>query len=253
MVNGVMTITLDDPDRRNALGRELLGELVAAIDLVDQDPNIRVAVLTNSSTVFCAGANLAERATGATNDDTNSVRQLAALLQRIRHSPKPFVGRIAGHCVAGGVGLAAVMDISVAVDTALFGFTEVRVGVVPATIAVVCLPKLREADARASFLRGNRFLAGEAARMGLINSAVPAEELDSHVRDIVNDLLAGEPRALGVAKQLVTLVPSLPIDEAFAQMVELSEQMFSSEPAHEGMTAYLEKRPASWVRTLEEQ
>jgi methylglutaconyl-CoA hydratase len=250
--NSVMTITLDDPERRNALSRELLGELVAVIDQIDQDPHVRVAVLTNSGTVFCAGANLAERATGATNADANSARQLASLLQRIRRSPKPFVGRIAGHCVAGGVGLAAVMDISVAIDTALFGFTEVRVGVVPATIAVVCLPKMREADARASFLRGNRFLAGEAARMGLINSAVPAEELDNQVHDIVNDLLAGEPRALGVAKQLVTLVPSLSIDEAFSQMTELSEQMFSSDPAHEGMSAYLERRPASWVRTLED-
>jgi methylglutaconyl-CoA hydratase len=248
---GVMTITLNDEERRNALSRQLLVELVAAIDIADHNDQIRVVVLTNRGNVFCAGANLAERSSGRAKDD-NSAVQLGTLLGRIRQSTKPFVGRISGHCVAGGVGLAAVMDISIAVDSALFGFTEVRVGVVPAVISVVCLPKMRLADAQSAFLRGNRFPAAEAVRMGLINTAVSADGLDAEVRAAVNDLLAGNPRAIAVAKQLTIREPAPSIEEAFERMTALSNELFESDDAHEGMTAYLEKRPASWVQTVTE-
>jgi methylglutaconyl-CoA hydratase len=250
VADGIMTITLVDVEGRNTLSRQLLEELTTALDTVDRDPDIRVAVLTNQGRVFCAGANLAERSSNdAGRNDKGSIG-MSTVLQRIQNSPKPFVGRIDGHCVAGGVGLAAVMDISIAVDTALFGFTEVRVGVVPATISVVCLPKMSRADAQSAFLRGNRFPAIEAARMGLINKAVSPEMLDQEIREVVNDLLAGEPHAIEVAKRLVTQASSISNEEAFARMTQLSDELFASEGAHEGMTAYLEKRTASWVRTL---
>jgi methylglutaconyl-CoA hydratase len=142
------------------------------------------------------------------------------------------------------------MDVSVAIDSALFGFTEVRVGVVPAVISVVCLPKMRLADAQSAFLRGNRFPAGEAARMGLINTVVSAAELDAEVLAVVNDLLAGNPHAIAVAKQLTTSPPATSNEEAFERMTVLSNELFESHDAHEGMTAYLEKRPASWVQTM---
>jgi methylglutaconyl-CoA hydratase len=145
------------------------------------------------------------------------------------------------------MGLAAAMDISVAVDTAKFGFTEVRVGVAPAMISVLCLPKLREADARAAFLRGNRFPAVEAARIGLINRAVPAEELDAAVDEIVVDLLAGGPNAIAASKRLLAEVPGMPVDEAFAWTQRFSAELFTSDEAKEGMGAFLEKRPAAWV------
>jgi methylglutaconyl-CoA hydratase len=246
--NGVMTITLCDEERRNALSRELLIARVDAIDVVDNDPQIRVAVLTNRGSVFCAGANLAER-TSASPGEARTV-EISEVFQRIRHSPKPFVGRIAGHCVAGGVGLAAVLDISVAIESAMFGFTEVRVGVAPAMISVVCLPKMRLADAQAAFLRGNRFGATEAARMGLINEVVSSEDLDREITSIINDLLAGEPKAIAASKQLTVQVPSMPIDEAFAWTTGVSMGLFSSDEAKEGMTAFLEKRPAAWVRRI---
>ena len=250
LANGVMTITLCDVERRNALSRQLLKELVAAVDAVERDPEIRVAVLTNRGTVFSAGANLAEQTEGPSSGDDGPPVALSELFGRFRDSPKPFVGRIAGHCVAGVVGLAAVMDISVALDTAMFGFTEVRVGVAPAMISVVCLPKMRLADAQSAFLRGNRFAAGEAQRMGLINVAVPAADLDAAVEGVVNDLLAGEPRALAVAKRLAVVVPTLSADEAFAWTTKISAGLFESPEAREGMTAFLEKRPASWVRRI---
>jgi methylglutaconyl-CoA hydratase len=246
---GVMTITLNDIERRNALSRQLLKELVATIDLVEQDDTVRVVVLTNRGNVFCAGANLDERSSGQSNDQDSAV-QLGTLLQRIRQSPKPFIGRISGHCVAGGVGLAAVMDISIALDSSHFGFTEVRVGVVPAVISVVCLPKMRLADAQSTFLRGNRFSASEAARIGLINMAVPEDELDRNVLDAVNDLLAGNPHAISVAKQLTMPESATSLEQAFERMTVLSNELFASDDALEGMTAYLEKRPASWVRSI---
>lgn len=243
----VATITLVDETRRNALSQQLLAELLEAIDATERDPAVRVIVLTNRGSVFCAGANLTERS--GQSGDVQSVVELRELFERIMHSKKPFVGRINGHCVAGGVGLAAVMDVSVALNTAKFGFTEVRVGVAPAIISVVCLPKMRRGDARAAFLRGGRFDAVEAARLGLINVAADASSLDAEVDAIVADLLAGAPHAIAAAKELTVAVPSMNDDEAFTWTSRLSRQLFESDEAHEGMSAFLEKRPAAWVDT----
>jgi len=240
---GVLTVTLADEANRNALGGQLVAELVATLDEAEDDPEVRVVVLTNKGKVFCAGANLSERSSSA----PAAVVDPQKLFGRFRRSSKPYVGRIAGHCVAGGMGLAAAMDISIAADDALFGFTEVRIGVTPAVISVVCLPKLRRTDAASAFLRGNRFPAAEAARIGLINAAVPRDELDAEVAAVVGDLLLAGPLALGYAKQLLAQVPAMPVDEAFAWTGELSARLFQSDEAREGMTAYLEKRRPSWA------
>jgi methylglutaconyl-CoA hydratase len=245
----VRTITLADEGRRNALSAELVAGLVAACDDADADPSVRVVVLTNRGSTFCAGADLSARSSGAGAEAPAAVRNPALLFGRFRGSPKPYVGRIAGHCVAGGMGLAAAMDVSVALDTARFGFTEVRIGVAPAVISVVCLPKLRAVDARAAFLRGNRFTAVEAAAMGLVNAAVPADRLDEEVDAVVADLLAGSPSAIAASKQLLARVPQLPVDEAFEWTAQLSAELFGSDDAREGMAAFLEKRPAAWVES----
>jgi methylglutaconyl-CoA hydratase len=249
--DGVLTVTLADESNRNALGGRLVNELTGVLDAAEADPGVRVIVLTNKGTVFCAGANLAERSTAG--GPPVAVQRPHELFGRFRRSPKPYVGRIAGHCVAGGMGLAAAMDISIAVEDATFGFTEVRVGVAPAVISVVCLPKLRAADARAAFLRGNRFSAAEAVGMGLINAAVPADRLDDEVDNVVTDLLAGSPAAITAAKELLDRVPGLAVDDAFAWTSELSACLFGTDDAKEGMTAFLEKRPASWVRPTPQQ
>jgi methylglutaconyl-CoA hydratase len=247
---GVLTVTLADEANRNALGAQLTGELVSVLDEADHDPAVRVVVLTNRGRVFCAGANLAER---SSDSAPAAVVDPQRLFGRFRRSPKPYVGRIAGHCVAGGMGLAAAMDISIASEDALFGFTEVRVGVAPAVISVVCLPKLRRTDAASAFLRGNRFPAAEAARMGLVTAAVPADRLDAEVAAVVADLLAGGPEAIAHAKQLLAEVPAMPVDEAFAWTAELSARLFRSDEAREGMTAYLEKRRPPWAPAPKEE
>ncbi len=246
--DGVCTVTLCDTEHRNALGRQLISEMVAAFEVAEADDDVRVIVLTNEGSTFCAGANLSERSSSATDEAPAAVTSPMELFGRFARSPKPYVGRLAGHCVAGGMGLAAAMDISVAVEDAKFGFTEVRIGVAPAVISVVCLPKLTTADARATFLRGQRFTAVEAAAMGLINAAVPADRLDAEVDAIVDDLLAAAPGGLAAAKELLARVPQLGTDEAFAWTSELSAQLFTTDEAREGMTAFLEKRAPSFSR-----
>jgi methylglutaconyl-CoA hydratase len=242
---GRCTITLDDPDNRNALGLQLMTELVEACETAEADPDVRVIVLTNAGATFCAGANLKEAA--ASRAPGAPVPDPIALFGRFAGSAKPYVGRIAGHCVAGGMGIAAAMDIAIASDDALFGFTEVRIGVIPAVVSVVCLPKLRAVDARSAFLRGNRFAAPEAARMGLIHDAVPAASLDDAVDAVVDDLLRAGPAALAAAKRLLREVPTLATADAFAFARDLSAECFASEEAAEGMRAFREKRPPSWV------
>jgi len=243
VVDQVITLSLVDEEHRNVLSIGLLDEFNAALSQAEQDPGIRVVVITNRGRVFCAGADLKGASVGT---DRNGAAQFVELLERLRRFPKPVVGRIAGSAVAGGMGLVAVLDISVAVEDALFGFTEVRVGVAPAIISVVCLPKLRLADARELLLRGHRFPAAEAARYGLINRAVPQEELDSTVSEIVADLVAGGPGALAAVKDLLLTVPGTPDNEAFAWAANLSARLFAGDEAKEGMTAFREKRPAVW-------
>ncbi|MCY3643141.1 MAG: enoyl-CoA hydratase-related protein [Acidimicrobiaceae bacterium] len=243
---GVVTVTLADEANRNALSRRLLADLAAALDEAEADPAVRVIVLTNSGRVFCAGADLRESSSPQTGGNPVTARA-SDLFGRFRQSGKPYVGRIAGHCVAGGMGLAAAMDISVARDDARFGFTEVRVGVAPAMISVLCLPKMRRSEAIEAFLRGNRFSASEAARLGLINMAVPAESLDSEVESVVVDLLQGGPSALAAAKRLLDRVPELTFEDAREWTGRLSAELFAGDEAAEGMDAFLNKRTPGWV------
>ncbi len=242
---GVLTVTLDDPENRNALSSELTFELVETLDAADHDPEVRVIVLTNSGKVFCAGADLSQRSKGS--KPAKSVNPLD-LFGRFRKSPKPYIGRIAGHCVAGGMGLAAAMDLSVAIDDAKFGFTEVRIGVAPAMISVLCLPKMRPAEAAEAMLLGNRMTGTDAARLGLVNQAVPADKLDGAVKKYVDDLLAGGPNALAATKQLLVQVPEMDIDSAFEWTSKLSADLFQGDEAKEGMQAFLNKRPPKWAK-----
>lgn len=233
-----------DEANRNALSSALVTEFHEALDIAEANDSVRVVVVTNTGPVFCAGASLSER---TTEDPAPLEADPAALFARILRSPKPFVGRIAGHAVAGGTGLAASMDISVAIEDARFGFTEVRLGLAPAIISVICLPKMRRAEASDAFLRGRRFDAREAARLGIINHAVPAGDLDDRIDEIIADLLLGGPKALAAAKSILRRVPTMEVDEAFSEMAQLSSELFGSQEGQSGMTAYLDKRPAPWA------
>ena len=150
---GVATITLNQPDSKNALSVELVNALGDHLVAAEADDAVRVVKLTNAGNTFCAGADLKGKSKVAPR------HSLVDVLDAIVECPKPVIGRIAGHCTGGGVGLAAAIDISVVADDALMGFTEVRLGVCPAVISVVCLPKLRRADASELFLSGERISA----------------------------------------------------------------------------------------------
>lgn len=254
---GIMTATLADVANRNALGAELLSGLRAALRAANADPGVRALVITNEGNTFCAGANLKERsaanpAGGARGGAGAGFGGFETLLQELWDSPTPTVGRIAGHVVGGGNGLAGALDIAIAADHVKFGFSEVRLGVIPAVISVVCLPKMRQGEALEVFLRGNRFPAARAAELGLIARAVPAAELDSAVADVLADLRRGGPQALGHAKGLVHKVPGMERGAAFAWTAKLSAELFASEEAAEGMQAFLQKRAPAWAAEPED-
>jgi len=242
---GIMTATLVDVENRNALGAALIAGLYDALAAANADPAIRALVVTNEGSTFCAGANLKERS-GASKPGRAAIG-FDELLEAIQTSPTPVVGRIAGHVVGGGNGLASALDISIASEDVKFGFTEVRLGVAPAIISVVCLPKMRSGEAMEAFLRGNRFPATRAAELGLINRAVPAAELDAAVEEVLDDLRKGGPNALGFAKRLVYEVPRMEQKEAFQWTAKLSGELFRGDEAKEGMAAFLGKRRAAWA------
>jgi methylglutaconyl-CoA hydratase len=245
IVGGVMTATLCDTDNRNALGVELIQGLRDAVAAANADPTVRAIVVTNEGNVFCAGANLKQRSKSTSKALKSG--GLEDLLVEIQTSATPVIGRIAGHVVGGGNGLASALDISIASEDAKFGFTEVRLGVAPAIISVVCLPKMRRGEAMEAFLRGNRFSAARAAELGLINRAVPAAELDAAVEEVLEDLRKGGPNALGFAKRLVYEIPRMSQEDAFPSAAKLSGELFASDEAKEGMMAFLQKRAASWA------
>jgi methylglutaconyl-CoA hydratase len=238
----IATITLDRPDVRNVLSSELVESLGSNLQRALTTDDVRVVILTNAGNTFCAGADL------KSPSSATSRHNIVSILRAIVDAPKPIVGRIAGHCIAGGVGLAAACDISIAVEDVRLGFTEVRVGVAPAIISVVCLPKLRRADALELFLTGEQFDAARAVELGLLNRAVPASELDDNVARIVESLLRGAPNAQRAAKELIRRVPEMPRDIASRWASRRSAELFASAEATAGIAAFRERRPAPWAQ-----
>lgn len=248
VAGGVATLTMDQQHNRNALTPALLNGLADGLDNALAEDAVRVIVLTNTGPAFCAGADLSGGGPAGGGSGAAAPRRgLAEILTAIQDAPKPVVARIAGHCLGGGIGLAAACDLSVAGDNVRFGFTEVRIGVVPAIISVVCLPKLRRGDALELFLSGERISAARAAEIGLITRSVLAADLDNETDAVVANLRDGGPAALAAAKQLVYAVPRMDRRAAFARTTELSRSLFASAEAAEGMAAFREKRPPSWA------
>ena len=245
--DGVATITLNRPDNRNALSTELVESLAANIDRAVTDPEAHVIVLTGTGTVFCAGADLKERRTVTAGDEGDGVPTFVRVFEQILDAPKPVVAKLNGSALAGGLGLASSCDFVIAPDTAVFGFTEVRIGVAPAIISVVCLPKLRQADAAELFLLGERVPAAEALRVGLVNRVVPADQVEAETDAIVAKLRLGGPKALAATKRLLGAVDRDARRAAFRDMARLSGELFASDEASEGMKAFAEKRPPSWA------
>nr|WP_221473920.1 enoyl-CoA hydratase-related protein [Planomonospora venezuelensis] len=246
---GIATITLDSPRNRNALSVRLLGDLEDRLDWALAEEGVRVIVLTGTGPVFCAGADLKEQRAEPGGDAHGApvTASFPEIMNMIWNSPKPVICRLNGTARAGGLGLVAACDFAIAPDTASFAFTEVRLGVVPAMISVTVLRRLDPRAAAEYLLTGETFGAARAQEIGLLTRAVPAEELDATVAHYADMLLRGGPEALAITKQLVRQVPGLPVEEGMRRMAELSAQRFTSAEGQEGIAAFMEKRPASWI------
>lgn len=240
---GTAHVVLDSPGNRNALSRALLEQLRDTLAEVTTDPAVRVVVLTGTGPVFCSGLDLEEQAAGGGPGPVGLPEVLTVLME----SPRPVVARVNGTARAGGVGLLAACDLAVGLTTATFGFSEVRLGVAPAVIAVPCLRRMDRRAARELFLTGEPFDGVRAEQVGLLDRAVPEAELDTAVDGLVDALGRGGPEALAATKALLREVPGPSLAEDFARMATLSAERFGSAEGREGIAAFREKRPASWV------
>jgi methylglutaconyl-CoA hydratase len=242
VARGVATLTLDSPANRNALSRAMRAQLRAALAAALADDAVRVVALDHTGRVFCSGMDLSEAAGGAAQEQ--GVREFPEILQTIWTSPKPVLAVVRGPARAGGVGLLAACDVVVAGASATFGFSEVRLGIVPAVISAVVLPRMLTHVAHRLMLTGEVFDAAAAAAGGLVDLAVPDDEVDAAVTAQVTALAAGAPAALAETKRLLRArAPSL----EFGELLELSARFFASEEGQEGIAAFREKRPARWV------
>jgi methylglutaconyl-CoA hydratase len=244
--DAVATVTLDSPANRNALSSALLTQLEAHLRTAIADDDARVVVLTGTGPAFCAGADLKELRSAAPQATTAS---LGAVIDLLWHSPLPVVARLNGPARAGGLGLLAACDVVVAPEAVTFSFTEVRIGVAPAIVAVPVLRRLPQAAALRMFLTGEVVDAAGARELGLVDVVADdaAEGLDAAVAGVVDSLLRGAPGALAVTKRLVREVPGLSVADGLAAMTELSARTFAGDEAREGIAAFAEKRPPAWV------
>ena len=239
-------ITLSSPATRNALSVTMIAEFGGHLCSAMDDPAVRVIVVTGEGPAFCAGADLKNR--GNMGEGAHgSQHPLVGILKLLREGPKPVVCAVNGHAVGGGVGLIAACDIAIAVAGAKFSFSEVRLGLIPAMISIVVLPRLGEHQTMRLFLTGERFSAEEAREYGLLHRVVPDGRLDAAVQGEIDQILRGGPIAIREAKRLVRIVAALPEQEAFAFAQDKFATLAASEEAEEGMAAFLEKRPAAWV------
>src|SRR3954451_7987816 len=240
--DAIATVTLDSPANRNALSRALMADLNQALDRAEQS-DVRAIVLTHTSNTFCAGADLKERLEGPV-DSSPMVR----IFKRLMEASQPTIAAVHGAVRAGGIGLMASCDLVVVPHSADFAFTEVRIGAVPAMIAVPILRRCAASRLAAAFLTGETFGASRAKEIGLVSHV--ADDVDAQVRLLCNGLLKASPSAVAATKQILNTVPGEPIDAALARMKQLSESFFESDEAKEGMRSYFEKRTPSWSRDL---
>ncbi|WP_448624584.1 enoyl-CoA hydratase-related protein [Geodermatophilus sp. URMC 64] len=239
---GVATLTLDSPANRNALSRAMRARLRSALADALADDAVRVVVLDHTGRVFCSGMDLSEAAGGGAQQQ--GVREFPEILQALWSSPKPVLAAVRGPARAGGVGLLAACDVVVAAASATFAFSEVRLGIVPAVISAVVLPRMQPHVAHRLMLTGEVFDAATAATGGLVDLVAPDDDVSGVVAGQVTALAAGAPAALAETKRLLRAgAPPL----AFDDLLELSARFFASEEGQEGIAAFREKRPARWV------
>lgn len=248
---GIARITLTQPEVRNAFSDEAIAEITAAFRKVGEQADVRAVVLAAEGPAFCAGANLNwMRRMADYSRDENRVDAglLAEMLRVIYECPKPTIARVQGDVYAGGMGLVACCDMAVAVDTAGFCLSEVKIGLIPATISPYVIRAMGARAAHRYFLTGERFSAQEAHRIGYVHEVVEAEQLDAVVDGWLKHLLSAGPAAVRACKRLVLDVAEREINEQLiAATVEQIANIRASSEGKEGVQAFLNKRKPNWL------
>ena len=247
---GVATLTLNRPERHNALDGTTISELRQAADLLAADAGVRVVVLTGAGASFCAGGDLdwmRQQMAADRNERMAQARRLAGMLGALNGLHKPLIGKAQGAAYGGGVGLLCVCDVALAVDTARFGLTETRLGLIPATIGPYVIARLGEAMARRVFMSARVFDAAEAMALGIVARTAAPGQLDAAVEAEVLPYLAAAPGAVAAAKALARrLGPRIDAAVIEASVTALADA-WETEEAREGLAAFFEKRKPSWA------
>jgi methylglutaconyl-CoA hydratase len=237
--DGVATLTLDSPHNRNALSRQLVGELYDGLGRTEDDPDVKVVLVRAEGRTFCSGADLSEAA-GEGMEKAAGV--LVDLQRRIVTLAKPVVTRVHGNVRAGGIGIVAASDIAISAADATYAFTEVRLGLTPAAISLTVVPRMTDRSVALTFLGGEVFDGTAAAATGLVTEAVPEEALNARVAAVCASLAKGNPQGLRETKQLVGRHLVQRIDEQGADLAALSARLFGSDEAKRAMLAFLDRK-----------
>jgi methylglutaconyl-CoA hydratase len=247
----VATITLNRPQLRNAFNETAIADIAMAFDEAGQDAGVRAIVLAANGPAFCAGADLnwMKKMAGYSFEENEAdALRLADMLRTIYFSPKPTIAKVQGDCYAGGMGLVAACDIVVAAEGVNFCLSEVKLGLIPATISPYVIKAMGEQASRRYFLTAERFDANEARRLGLAHDVVAAEALDATVAAITGALVNNSPNAVREAKKLVRDIAGLPIDDPLlADTAGRIAAIRASNEGKEGVAAFLEKRKPYWL------
>lgn len=242
------TITLHRPEKRNAISIQMIAELHAALDEIEKSP-ARVVILTGTGKAFCAGIDLdylqaISRQTPAENQEDS--KRIAKMFRKIWSYSRPLIAAVNGHALAGGFGIATLCDFTVAVPEAKFGYTEVKIGFLPAIVSVFLTRQVGEKRARDLLLTGRTLEAQEAKELGLVNEIVPAENLMTRVHELAEILLAASPSSITRAKHLLVSAAAANVDNDLERAVLESARVRCTPDFKEGIAAFLEKRKPIW-------
>ncbi len=247
---GVATLLLNRADKHNSLSAKMIDELTEAARQLAADEAVRVVVLTGAGASFCAGGDLGwmrEQFAATRETRMAEARKLAMMLKALNELPKPVIGRVQGQAFGGGIGMMSVCDTVVAVEDAKFGLTEVRLGLIPATISPYVLARMGEGKARRVFMSARIFGAQEARDLDLVAKVVPAEGLDAAVETEIKPYLAAAPAALAASKALARSLGPDMSDAVIDDTIRRLADTWETPEAQEGISAFFDKRKPNWV------
>jgi len=245
----VVRVRLNRPEVRNALDPALIADLTRAFQNVDEQPHVRAIVVEGAGAIFCGGADIKYMRAAlelSENQNYEDALRLSDMFAAIDNCPAPTIAKVQGAALGGGAGLIAVCDIVVAEEDALFGFTEAKLGIVPAVISPFVLRKIGQTHARALFPTAERFSADRAMRIGLVHEVVPPGQLDASVESKIQELLTSGPGAARLGKKIARAVGGLAPDEARRWTAERIASQRVSPEGQEGLRAFLDKRRPTW-------